>query len=179
MSAPRRLLLAAVSGVLVLAVALLYQARTPRPPRGFADVPLADCPALRGVVEPITMVEGFFWDNTSRDLTYRDARGRRMRCLVALDERDPSNEYLFLADVTDPGRRTDGQVYPRRGPEARAVAGLLERWERDTPAARDMSRRIDLALPEDGPEFTWPDDAEGVATFTALCALRTLRVWNR
>ncbi|MDG3004323.1 hypothetical protein [Paludisphaera mucosa] len=115
-----------------------------------APVPFAassPSPALRDVVEPITIVEGTsFDDGGSKGLRFTDARGvLREVCLedTRVWEDDPrvlEGRHNVILDSFYPGGERARRV-PISGLEERELLGLLERWARQDPDAGELERR--------------------------------------
>lgn len=165
-----------VSGVVVVLVLAVWVARSRfRPDPAAAS--LKPTPFLREVVEPITIVDSMaFADGGSEGLRFADARGKARD--ICLEDSLSGQPNLVLDSFLPDGERA--RRVPIAGVEERALLGLLERWARQDPDARELERRH--ALYEDGKlsiDAFWKglperDRVKGVA----LNILRRLRERN-
>ncbi len=108
----------------------------------YSTVPLDRSPYLRDVLEPIAMVQGVSWDDNSQGLVFRDAKHtEKSVCLLFLEEEDDPQQRNLLLGSSVPQPRY-GKRVPVAGSEEQAFLGLLERWYRSDPEAREIDRRI-------------------------------------
>jgi hypothetical protein len=121
---------------------ILRPGREPAPPD--------QSPSLRDLVEPITIVDAMsFDDGGSQGLRFADARGTvREACLedTRVWEDDPNvlegHNNIILNSFFPRGERA--RRVPISGVEERALLGLLGRWARQDPDARELERRYGL-----------------------------------
>ncbi|MDG3004411.1 hypothetical protein [Paludisphaera mucosa] len=106
-----------------------------RPNSRLGPLPLSASPHLRDVVEPIVLVESISIDDGgSRGASFRDARGKDCDfCLVDYGLQDWGKAVRPDAIAFDAWG--DGDPVPVRGPDERALLGLLERWAATAPLA--------------------------------------------
>ena len=110
-----------------------------------AEFPLEPSPYLRKVVEPITVrLAMSFSDGGSLGLAFEDAVGTtRLACLESTCwgswPGEPCDDVLFGTFYPREGK--DTQRVPTAGVEECALLGLLQRWCRDDPVAREIDFR--------------------------------------
>jgi hypothetical protein len=169
---------------LIMALSLWALRSCFRPGRGPA--PREQCPFLRDVVEPITMVDAMWFDDGgSKGLRFADARGT-MRDVCLEDTRvwevDPNvlegHHNIILDSFSPDGKRA--RRVPIGGAEERALLGFHERWARRDPDAKELERRYGLyERGEIGFDAFWEGLQERHRLKeTAVSILRELRARN-
>jgi hypothetical protein len=133
---------------LVFGIAVFLSPRSPRIEEHPNDRATTILPTqsqyLRDVTEPITMVEGIIWDNTSLGLVFKDSRQTpKYVCLLRLYEEsdDPLKRNLLLGTALP--HVQEGERIPVAGAVEMEFLGLLERWYRNDPEARRIAHRIE------------------------------------
>jgi hypothetical protein len=112
-----------------------------------ADVPLAECPYLRDVSEPITIVKGSDFagsDNVWIGLTFHDARGVE-KVITYIDYWPPIGDHPGYTRALLLGGRASSP-----GREELALVGLLGRWYAQDGEARDLWARVERRDPSLG-----------------------------
>ena len=152
---PRRLIL--VATLAVAAAAGLALARWwpsgPRGPRDHTASARSGSPYLRDIREPIAIVKGSSVagsDDHWMGLTIRGANGA---------EREVKFIFYWPPAGAHPGYTRTlllGEAVPAGGVEERAFLGVLQRWYRRDPEARDLRARVERRDPTLGrTPFGW------------------------
>lgn len=136
-----RRLIRSARPVIVVCVLLITAASVWRSGSRRGPASLSESPYLRGVVEPITIVESMsFDDGGSLGVRFRDAKGvdRDVCMLDTLDDRTNVVMGSFWP-------RHDGtRLIPISGVQERALLGLLDRWAHRDPDGQELLRRTEL-----------------------------------
>lgn len=103
----------------------------------FTNVPLDGSPYLRGLVEPIVLMQGPHEggsDNVWEGIVFMDGKQveRRAEYIIFLYAGGEIRDTLML------GRK----MLTARGPEERAFLGLLQRWYRQDAEAREFNDHL-------------------------------------
>jgi hypothetical protein len=108
--------------------------------RDFTQVPLSENQFIKDTIEPIKIVDSMVWlDGGSRSLIFEDSRQvRREVCLKS----DLAFQYHNLSFDFVPSDG-DSRRVPISGSEEKALIGLLQRWQRHDPEARQWHDRIE------------------------------------
>jgi hypothetical protein len=138
-------------------------------------VPLDRSQYLADISEPITMVQGLSWDDGgSMGLLFRDSKQvEKAVCLVNdLDE----NKDLVLGSMFP----SQDKRVPVGGDEERAFLGLLQRWCRQDPEAREwLSRMESRSRPgKDGSIFRGDESEQQLVKGRAVSMMRKLQKRN-
>ena len=114
----------------------------------FLEVPLSDCPELKGIVEPVTVLMGLRYPNDGGiGLKLRDNRGATLEfCVVGSEGKRAEGENvargggeLVLGNAIP--HENKGRRIEKGGAQERAMAGLLQRWYRRLAASRIAERQ--------------------------------------
>jgi hypothetical protein len=130
-----------IAACTALFLALFLWALRPSLHSARAPTLMDQCPFLRGVVEPIIVVNAMsFDDGGSKGLRFADSRGVQKD--VCLENTLGGQRNVVLNSFVPRGDR--GQRVPIAGVEERALLGLLERWARQDHDAMELERLYEL-----------------------------------
>src|SRR5262249_26512543 len=103
----------------------------------YTEIPLTQNKYLKGIIEPIKIVDCMiFADGGSMGLAFEDSR--HVKGAVCLEYNvDFEAKNLSFDFVPDPDTRV-----PIAGIEEKALIGLLQRWRRQDPEAREWHDRM-------------------------------------
>jgi hypothetical protein len=147
-------------------------------PRSYINTPLADCPYLKNVVEPVFMKDGLsYTDGGSISVEFQDAKGRT-RSVFLKNEWGSVDGRANLVVGWAGDRTAETADLPIAGREERALLGLLERWLRDDPTARIWKDKEERHAPELFESSEWKNDPRSRGTVFALGIMDRLKKRN-
>jgi|GEM_PF-2370494 len=113
--------------------------------KDFTKIPLIQNHYISDVIEPIRMVQVIVLaDGGSMGLTFQDSRHVTNAVCLARDDAFETSHLSFGGMVPDPHTSV-----PIGGIEEKAFLGLLQRWQRQDPEARQWSKKIERYLQSD------------------------------